>query len=92
MTTRHSPLNLLKAQADKVAATLKAAERGEPIDARLAARLDEARGKENLTFGIVMDDKIITITLPWERIGATGEVGLSEYILKLMRETRDVVH
>lgn len=92
MTTKHSPLNVLKAQADKIAAMLKAAERGEPIGIGFAAKLEEARGKEHVTFGIVMDDKVIKITLPWQRILETGEVGLSELILKLMRETRDAVH
>jgi hypothetical protein len=35
-----------------------------------------------------MDDKIITIDMPWTTIRATSEAALSEYILKQMREAR----
>jgi hypothetical protein len=89
MTTKHSPLRVLKAQADKCAAMLKAFERGEPVEPRFAAQIAAARGRETFKFGIVMDDKIITVDMPWATIDSTGEVGLSEYILKLMREQRD---
>ncbi len=89
MTTRHSPLRVLKAQADKIAQTLKAAERGEAIDLRLAEKIADARAKESFKIGIVMDDKVITIDLPWENIKSTSEAGLSEYVVRLMREARD---
>lgn len=88
MTTAHSPLRVLKAQADKIAATLKAAERGETIDARFAEKIAAARGKDIFKVGIVMDDKVITIEMPWATISATSEVGLAEYILNQMREAR----
>lgn len=89
MTTKNSPLRVLKAQADKIAATIKAAERGEKIDVRFAEKIDAARNTPSFKVGIVMDDKIITIDMPWATIRSTSEVGLSEYILKQMRETRD---
>lgn len=92
MTTRHSAPQVLKAQADQIAATLKAAERGEKIDAWFAEKIEAARGKESLRFGVVMDDKIITIDMPWATIRGTSESGLSEYIVKQMREARDAVH
>ena len=92
MTTSSSPLRVLKAQADKVAAMIKDAERGEVIDARFAAQLAAARGKESFKIGIVMDDKVIKIDMPWATIRATSEVGLSEYILKQMRGARDATH
>lgn len=92
MTTKNSPLSALKAQADKIAATLKAAERGDKIDVRFAEKIDAARDKESFKIGIVMDDKAITIDMPWATIRGTSEVGLSEYILKQMRETREVTH
>lgn len=91
MTTKHSPLRELKMQADKIAATIAAAERGETIDVAFAARIEEARTRESVKLGIIMDDKVITIELPWTTIRATGEVGLSEYILLQMREARDTV-
>lgn len=92
MTTKHSPLSALKAQADKIAETLKAAERGEKIDVRFAQKIDAARSKETFKVGIVMDDKVITIEMPWATIRSTSEVGLAEYILNQMRETRNVVN
>lgn len=91
MTTKHSPLSALKAQADKIAATLKAAERGEKIDGQFAEKIAAARKQDSFKVGIVMDDKVITIDMPWATIRSTGEVGLSEYILRQMRETRDTV-
>lgn len=86
MTTKHSPLNQLRKQADTIAAKLKAAERGE------IAFKGDARQKDVTKVGIVMDDKIITLEIAWDTIRGTSEVGLSEYVLRLMREQRDVVH
>lgn len=92
MTTSHSPLSVLKAQADKIAATLKAAERGEKIDARFAEKIDAARAKEGFKVGIVMDDKVVKIEMPWCLIRETSETGIAEYILKQMRGARDAVN
>lgn len=91
MTTAQSPLRVLKAQAEKIAATLKAVERGENIAADPGGRIAAARGKESVLFAVVMDDKIIKIDMPWATIHATSEVGIAEYILKQMREVRDTV-
>ena len=92
MTTSRSPLRVLKVQADKIAATIKAAERGEKIaDVRFAEKIEAARSKESFKTGIVMDDKLITIEMTWALIRATSEAGLSEYILKQMRGARDTV-
>jgi hypothetical protein len=92
MTTKHSPLSALKAQADKIAATLKAAERGENIDVRFAEKINAARDKESFKIAIVMDDKIITIEMPWTMIHSTTETGLAEYVLNQMRESRQTTH
>jgi hypothetical protein len=92
VTTRHSPIKTLKAQADKIAGMLKAAERGEKINSTFAEKIAAARGKPGLKFGIVMDDKVITIDMPWLTISSTTEAGLSEYIVNQMRESRDVAH
>ena len=92
MTTKHSPLRILKAQAEKIAAMLKAAERGEKIDVRFAEKIAAARDKNSFKIGIVMDDKIITIGMPWETIRGTSEIGLAEYIIKQMRESDDAIN
>ncbi len=86
MTTKHSPLRQLKAQADKIAATLKAGERGE------VAFKGDARQKPTTKVGIAMDDKVITIEIAWATIRETSEAGLAAYILKLMREQREDIH
>ena len=91
MTTKHSPLSALRKQADKIAETLKRAERGEKIDVRFAEKIEAARGKEIFKVGIVMDDKIVMIDMPWATIRSTSEAGLSEYIVKQMRETRETI-
>lgn len=92
MTTRHTPKRILKAQAEKVAATLKSAERGEPIDARFAEKIKAARQSDRFKVGIVMDDKVITIEMPWTVIRETTEASLTQYILDQMREKRRVVN
>jgi len=91
MTIKHSPLRKLKAQADKIAAVLKAAERGEKVESVFAAKIAEARQKPSFKAGIVMDDKIITIELPWTTVAATTEGELSEFIVRQMRELRHAV-
>lgn len=92
MTTKNSPRRKLKAQADKIASVLKRAERGEPIEAMFATKIAEARAKESFKTGIVMDDKVIILELPWTVVRDTTEAGLSEYIVDQMREARDAVN
>ena len=89
MTTKHSPLRALKAQADNIAFMLKAAERGDKIDVRFAEKIEAARNEESIVFAVFMDDKIIKIDMPWVKLRETSEVGLAEYILKQMREDRE---
>ena len=89
MTTKHSPLSALKAQADKIASMIKAAEQGKPVDARFDAKIGAARDKPSFKVGVVMDDQIITLEMPWTVIRASSEASLSEYLLKQMREVRD---
>lgn len=88
MTTAHSPKRVLKAQADLIAKTLKDAERGRKIDARFAAKLEAARSKPSINIGVAMDDKIITIDIPWRTIRESTTAELSAYMVGLMRETR----
>lgn len=92
MTTARSPLRILEAQADKIAQALKAADRGEQIAADLGGKIAAARARESVTFAVVMDDKVLKIEMTWATIRETSEVGIAEYILKHMREARDVAH
>lgn len=92
MTTKHSPLRILRAQADRIADMICKTERGEPVDASFAAKIAEARSKEAVKIGIVMDDKVITLELPWSVIRSSGRVALAAYVLDQMRETRRVIN
>lgn len=92
MTTRNSPLKALKAQADKIAGMLKAAERGDQVDVRFAEKIAAARLKDSFKAGIVMDDKVLTIEMSWITVRETSEAGLSEFIVRQMQEARDVPH
>lgn len=89
MTTAQSPLRALKAQSDNIARILKAIERGENPTEDRGGKLAAARNRDAVKFGVVMDDKLIMIDMPWATIRGFGEVALSEYILKQMRESRD---
>jgi hypothetical protein len=85
MTTAKSPLRVVKNQADRIAAALKAAERGETIAHDPGGKIAAARSRDQVKFAIAMDDKIVSIEMPWATIRATSEVALSEYIVKQMR-------
>jgi hypothetical protein len=92
MTTKHSPLWQLKAQADLMAAKLKAFERGELPTNDPGGKVAGAREKEAIKFMIAMDDKFISIEMGWALIRTTSEAGISEYIVKQMREAREAVN
>lgn len=92
MTTARSPLRVLKAQADNMAVLLKAAERGEKIANDIGGKIAAARQRNAVKFAVVMDDKVLSIDMTWAAIRDTSEAGISEFILKQMRESRDVQH
>lgn len=92
MTTSHSPLRVLKAQADMIAKTIKAVERGEnPVEDR-GGKIAAARHKPGIKVGVVMDDKVLIVEMTWATIRESSEVGLAEYILKHMRDSREIAH
>ena len=92
MTTSLSPVHVLKAQADRTAAILKAAERGERVAGDAGGKIAAARARDTVTFAVVMDDKIIKIEMAWTTIRDTSEAGIAEFILNQMRDARDKVH
>lgn len=91
MTTAHSPLRALKAQADRIAKLVKAISRGENPTEDRGGKLAAARNRNSVKFAVVMDDKVLTIDMTWVTIRETSEVGIAEFILNHMREARDVV-
>lgn len=92
MTTSQTPTSILRKQAEKMAERIKALERGDPVDPKFAAHYLAARSKPEFKFGVVMDDKTLIITMPWTLIHSTGEVGLTEFILKHMKNSRETTH
>ena len=91
MTTARSPLRVLKAQAGRIAKMVKAIERGENPTEDRGGKLAAARTRDGFTFGVVMDDKVLKIEMLWVTVREFSEVGIAEYILKHMRESRDAV-
>lgn len=79
MTTKSSPLPILKDQADRIAAMLR-------------LKSAQPQPKENFKFGIAMDDKVLSVEMTWTMVRDTSEAALSEFILRYMQESGDVVH
>lgn len=92
MSTSHSPLRQLQAEADRCAARLKAMARGEPVTNDPAGKIAAALQRPSITFGIVMDDKTLKIEMTWDAIRAHSEASLAAFILRHMRGSRDAVH
>jgi hypothetical protein len=92
MTTARSPLRVLKQQADRIAEILKRVERGEKVADDVGGKIVAARSREAVRFAVAMDDKALIIEMSWATIRETNERGISEYLLKQMREVRDTVH
>lgn len=92
MTTSHSPLRVLKAQADAIAKIIKAVGRGETPKEDVGGRITAARGREAVKFGVMMDDKFISIEITWTKIREASEVSLAEMILREMRGRRETTH
>ncbi|MDB5358812.1 MAG: hypothetical protein JWO51_109 [Rhodospirillales bacterium] len=86
MTTKNSPIAKLRAQALKIAKTLKDAECGKATVPDPGGKLAASLAKGEVTVGVAMDDKIIQITMPWATVRETDEAGLVEFILVQMRE------
>lgn len=87
MTTKNSSVRRLRAQADRIAAMLKTAERGGPVANDPAGKIAKSLALGVVKFGIAMDDKVITIEMPWPTIRAMDEAAISEWILAHMQES-----
>ena len=88
MTTARSPKREIRVQAQTIAVALKAALHGKTIADDPAGKISAALKKESITFGVVMDDKILKIKMPWVKIRDTSLAGIAEYIFNQMREAR----
>ena len=59
---------------------LKDAEQGRP-----AQGLERARQKDPFEFAIVIDDQILRIKMPWQKVAESSESALVEFIVSHMR-------
>lgn len=93
MTTKDSPLEDLKAQADNIATMLKNAEAGVfPQHIPNIKKVMEARSNPTIKVGIVMDDKVLAPELEWATIRGMSHHELSRWIVRQMREQTTDVH
>jgi len=90
MSTSQSPLRKLQAEANRCAAKLKSMASGEPVDGDPLGKVAAALERPSITFGVVMDDKVLKIEMPWASIREHSEAGLAEFILKHMRGSREL--
>lgn len=87
MTTSKSPPDVIRAQAHRIAETLKKVADGGIINVsdpngKLKASLE----KGVVDFGIVMDDKIVKIEIPWETVRVHTQQSLCDWIFRLMSD------
>jgi hypothetical protein len=85
MSTSQSPDHILRAQAHRIADSLKRAERGEKVANDPAGRIAASRAKGVIDFAIVMDDKIVKIEVPWATIEALTMPLLCDFIYDQMK-------
>ena len=88
MSTKHSPLSVLTMQADNIAHILKLAEAGRWVAPQFQAAITRARANETFKVGIAMDDKVISLDIPWTVIKKTSEPALAAWIVRHMQEKR----
>lgn len=89
MTTSQSPISAIRKQADQIARSLKAIERGEFVVEDVGGKLAASRQRESVVFGIFMDDKILKVELSWQTIRDMSEHAISEHIVHYMRGQAD---
>ena len=82
----------VREQADRIAETLKRAERGEMIADNMGRKIAISPTRSSVKFAVAMDDKSLIIEMPLAMIKDMSEHAISEYLLKHMRATRDTVH
>lgn len=92
MTTSKSPAHVLRAQARKIADTLKRAAAGEKIAEDPLGKIEASKARGVVDFAIVMDDKILKIVVPWSTINALEFPLLCDYIFDQMSEAKHVAN
>ena len=92
MSTKRSSLRKLQSQADAMAKRLKALSRGEIDTHDPAGKIQSALKTDFIRFAVVMDDKVLDITMTWASIREMSETMIASCVLDHMRESRDTKH
>jgi hypothetical protein len=88
VTTAKSPPSELRAQAHKIADSLKRAAAGEKIANDPQGRIEASKARGYIDFAIVMDDKILKIEVPWQTIRDLALPLLCDFIFDQMSEAK----
>lgn len=79
MSTKDSPVEKLRAQARTIALASKAS---------AANWAGAGLPDRDARIGVVMDDKLIELVIPWSQLHEVGAEALEETILRAMQEKR----
>ena len=85
-------MTTLKDQAATIAAALKRLEQGEPqvrdphglFINEPTSKIIAACSLSGVTFAVLMDEKMVTIEIPWVTIRDSSEKGIAEFVLRQM--------
>lgn len=90
MTNQRTGLRELQRRADKMAAKLKAWERGD-VASDVSGQIAAWRARNVVAFSVPVDADAVTFEMPWAAIAEASEAELAFFILKGVRDTRDGV-
>lgn len=88
MTTKNSPAAYIKVQADTMAKMLKQIAAGKLPKGWDKSKVAAALLKDSIVVGIVMDDNVLKLTIPWTIIRTYTEEAISEWIAQQMKDER----
>lgn len=88
MTTKNSPAAYIKVQADTMAKMLKQIAAGKLPSGWDKSKVAAALLKDSIVVGIVMDDNVLKLTIPWTIIRTYTEEAISEWIAQQMKDER----
>jgi hypothetical protein len=88
MTTRDSPTERLRAQAERMVRVLKRVERGEQVAGDNGISMAKARKLSTIKMGIAMDDGVRSLILSWTDIRDMHREQLVEFIVTKMRDQK----
>ena len=92
MSHSRSSEQQIRTQAERIAQHLKDVTSGKTTVADPQGRIAKARETGIFTFAIAMDDKILKLSMPFEKIQLLNKELLTQHIFDLMRGHNDTAH